>query len=844
MKKSINYLLMAALMCSLSLTVTSCKDDDKNEANNEQQEQQEGDQNEKALKFWGVVGELVSMDNYTESYENKTFEPTIGEADDNDANTRIVYTNTAEAAAKRFASLVDLEEFDENTASYTWSDPDVGTLTYTKVNDGTAWAKVDVSIKQVPHLSKIIYREPSQDDANADKEYVANHGRAYYRFGDVVCRKVKDKDGSTIKEYWICVRPAFDMEKKGNSHWMTVSPLTEANKFRYTTKTHQQNFVLPTGLSDSKEHMQNMAEMLYAIYNPDKWYKNVEQYANSGMHIFEDFSKKNIQYHNNLFWKGVQKGWRDKNIARLVFGQEENGMEKMISNNGLYLLYAGYSWHYTLSNDLSLFQAHFVNTPGGKNANMQTAKPYTKVTKTVLDKKDESGKNDIVINLDEDYTAEQPYLINYSFFDDNTPRYIVRYATDKQLSETGKYDNNQKQIPGVENVYRYYHDIVPCTAADLKKAPEITGEKDIDGPAHAPAEGDAGTYMLGDVLTDFNGARWFCISGSPYHKDNNPLAEDKSAWFITFDVETAKGMNRDGFPITEEDLPEVSYRLMIFIQTLATATTDYQLDLEKGKLGKIGQHILDYAKVDLRKLYNTVDSTWTFTSKGKTWASESRSTLFNIAYDQIDGSNVPIARCIIDRTQAGTKRGDCVAASGKKYADWFYLCHKYYESYMPDRIELTDDEVSLGMAPWHARWPVTSVKMNCQDVNDQDMVNTYAPGDKWQKNPRKTAESGVGISEYYWDAYYGKFKSKATSIFKEPVLAFFVMKITDNGGRYPNTKSQNGCNYRISHLQNDENLYRAGLQALPSIIYNASRKKLFYLDNKLYEIKAIPGMDQ
>ena len=87
----------------------------------------------------------------TDDYANATFEPTIGSEDPDNPQVRIVATNTADAAARRFGYLVGVDGIDEQTQTYTWSDPDVGTLTYNKVTDGTAWATVDVSIPQVPH---------------------------------------------------------------------------------------------------------------------------------------------------------------------------------------------------------------------------------------------------------------------------------------------------------------------------------------------------------------------------------------------------------------------------------------------------------------------------------------------------------------------------------------------------------------------------------------------------------------------------------------------------------------------------------------------------------------------
>ena len=87
MKKRMNWLLMVVLVCGLSLSVTSCKDDDDD---NKSEEQQQQEQEAQASKFWSVVGQLVSSADYTDDYQDKTFEPTYGIADATNETTRIV----------------------------------------------------------------------------------------------------------------------------------------------------------------------------------------------------------------------------------------------------------------------------------------------------------------------------------------------------------------------------------------------------------------------------------------------------------------------------------------------------------------------------------------------------------------------------------------------------------------------------------------------------------------------------------------------------------------------------------------------------------------------------------
>ena len=178
MKRNFYFLLMAALVCCLSLSVTSCKSDDDNNSDDEGVVFTDGpqDEDETAAKFWNVVGELVDNDDITADYKGKTFDPIIGVEDPDNPQVRIVYTNSPELAAERFAHLVDIDPqlVTEETPSYTWNDPDIGTMTYTKGDGNTSWATVDVKIQQVPKLEKIIYRSIAQGDENASKEAVSD----------------------------------------------------------------------------------------------------------------------------------------------------------------------------------------------------------------------------------------------------------------------------------------------------------------------------------------------------------------------------------------------------------------------------------------------------------------------------------------------------------------------------------------------------------------------------------------------------------------------------------------------------------------------------------------------
>ena len=456
MKKVFNWMLMAAIVVGLGMSVTSCKDDDDDETKGGGQKTEQTE--DAANTFWNVVSQLVDPDDYTPDYLGKTFEPTIGEPDATNPLIRIVAVNDLTTAAKRFADMVDAK-VDENTPSFEYKNDAVGTLTYTRTNDGKSLATIDVNIKQVPKLQQIRFVNPNENDENGS--LFGFSGTAYYRFGDVISRE--NEDGKT--EYWVCVRPCFSKEGKSTSHWITVSPLPKKNVWEYPA-SNGNTYSLPTGLGKSTEHMQNLAELLYAMMQPHEWYYNLTE-LKSKPAFFHDFSVNNIDYNNQWFFSSVYEAWdevdsKGRTIFELVFNVSDRELFRaMTTGGGLKLLYSGYSWWKSFSWNCSLYQASYNN---GLNASSNMHQEALSCP--------EHSMESIEFNVNELYNEQTMPLKYQSFFGDDEPRWIVRVAKGKELASNGK-EKEQEALAGCKSVYRYnahYQD----KNFDLKTGPLVT----------------------------------------------------------------------------------------------------------------------------------------------------------------------------------------------------------------------------------------------------------------------------------------------------------------------------------------------------------------------------------
>ena len=423
----------------LSALSMSCSDDDDDKKSEEQVQQEAEQANNDATTFWSVVGQLAGITNYTEDYKDQQFEPTIGIVDEGNALRRIVATNGLTAAVERFNDLTGAH-ITESTTTYEWKNDAVGTLTWTK-GDSRDYATVDVDIKQMPKLQQIVYRDGDQMGTNG-----SFNGAAYYRFGDVVSRQV----GNTT-EYWICVRPAFGPESKQTSHWVCINCLPEKNIKHKSSGGI--DWYVPTGLGNDKEHIRNLAEMLYAILYPGQWAANLQN--DEKLTVFHDFHHDKLKYHAAAFWHKVQKNWKEKHIFQTIFNAYDDKdaidiLRTAIAKEGLHFLYNGYKWSF-FGNKCTLFQAAYT----GKNMKTETlTEKETDVKNWPIDFR---TPND---DLDEKLGAffEDP-------IDSDIHRWVVRCAKGSELS-TGKYDE-KRPLQGCTEVYRYYDNNNTLTKAEI-----------------------------------------------------------------------------------------------------------------------------------------------------------------------------------------------------------------------------------------------------------------------------------------------------------------------------------------------------------------------------------------
>ena len=783
------YALIALAAC---LCLASCN---RGELNPEPTEDAVSDE----TVFLNVVGQLVDSRDLTMGYAGKTFKPTIGKPDGGDESVRVVALNSLGAAVSHFNDLTGAG-ITETTATKSWQHKEVGVLTWHLTHDNTSWATVDVNIPSVPGLHKIIYRSPGQGDVNG---HVGDNGSAYYRFGDVLRE-------SDTHRYWICVRPSFGPEGKGDSHWVSVSPLPYENIWPYYKNlndlqpfkaSNEMEYGLPYNIGNQLKWHQDLAELLFAIINPELWEDNVRLYSTEsrvlhspeGLPIFSDFHVSNIKYHNKAFWKNVQAKWKFANIIPFVFGIPYEEMEAALnpySQNarGLHFLYSGHSWNTLTSNKPKLFQVHYTNGDKDEERNMHKQTTKTVSAQVVVPHNFEESN----INYPLDFggcTTARPFMREARFFGDDAPRWTVMYATGAQLSRTGRFDP-QQPIPGFDNAndneyYRYYSDVY--SEKNLTDEPEITDATGDYGFVGAPH------YQWGDVYKDEDGCFWFVINqaGNDNEEDADANRRSPYADLVSFDPRGLRTTSANG---RASNIPPLNQALRAYM-FLAEMTrksiaevSDFHLESDK-EHGKTVLNIMQNAGVDLRHIMQSV------VSRNNNDFSES--LICSIAYDsQTAGQS--LVRCILNNMDPANPQDD------------FTPRINFWTKY-PQNADAAAQVVTN----------FSDINICLQDISDQGMVNAKAP-DYYAALPlstrtlstsnlnvprevRQQADNrATNVRNYFYDQNSFLNVQYPGSMWNEPVLFFRYTRIKDQGNDGYATKTVDGHTLTLVSARDDD----------------------------------------
>ena len=157
MKKNFYFLLMAALVCGLSLSVTSCKDDDKNDSNGgDDSELVEGGLSEEDAQAWSWISVLTDEATQESGWQKKSYDVTIGLQSDNDPGARLIIVSDLDDAKANFSTIAGCAPEELNTTK-TVSAGSYGSMTWNISEQGAPnIATVEVNSKLLK-ITQLIY---------------------------------------------------------------------------------------------------------------------------------------------------------------------------------------------------------------------------------------------------------------------------------------------------------------------------------------------------------------------------------------------------------------------------------------------------------------------------------------------------------------------------------------------------------------------------------------------------------------------------------------------------------------------------------------------------------------
>ena len=791
MKKIFNLLLMAAVVCGLSLFVTSCKDDDDDNGGGNNTEVGGATVNELGLTDdETVLASLLQRWCDVEPQDIKSgiisqqFEPTVGKVlDAANPYVRSIVVETQEAADAYVASALSVLNINgKQPDGFSWTNAAIGTISY-RHGSGNDLGVLTINIKQIPHLTSLRLTAKADDNDNV---------QAYYKKGDVV--KYTGSDKELKDKYFVCVSDhlggqdaefvSFDVDgdkpSTGDCNWMMTGKDYVYNKSQasMTTLLHWLNaFVI-----DDDGY--------------DALYRNLQEVGSTGDNIINQLVPKNDEYRAKLLrglirksdqivldaWQPYTNGGSDIQAVKVGWktATEKEKSSYVVERYTPYSLLLcntmrwsmGTTYDYWVPN-LSLvkedgstlaFEQRLTQTPSqstlSKSHFVWQSLEGVSLKSRVLDA-NENGRYTLYMSSVH-WTHDE-----FKIPDDNKKHYgLLDFTKSKAQADQNDWtrhciSSHELTFTDKGTAYKYFTDVFSSKRTTVR--PD-------------------GFFTVGSVIKDEQGTQWMCFSG--WVNNGSFRSKDMKARFFSLQnirtaEETVSGSNQKGTFAVGDLMPEDEAPLFAFFLKWASQFCE---EATPSKISNIEfkNTFTSFSEIKPEDLVLSRDSTYTYPDGDK---SNCNIYFTNVAYIPNNGRTTgtqPYMRYIQDNTLCGSRRtAHTATAYPKTRFNTIYsggtgkmdLTHLFTaSSYIADKGTIKADAYS-----------------RCKRTKDGVRDGDFTAQDRYTEN--------------YNFKLFSSDMSKFKSAYHEPVIVARYLELDDPGDNFKGT--YNGHTYTLVSQPSD-----------------------------------------